>query len=192
MILLATKCPDAFEHYQCEDYIMPAPIYMKLEGETNGKMSDKGLSPDSVGTLSKSAFEDTIQVQAFSMPIDRPVHETSGQPTGSAIHRGVEVVKFIDAASPLIFDSIGRGEQLKTVEFEFYRTAPTGTEELYYTIKLEHATLVSVEPYIPNVLDDSNHKQAHMERIKINYKKCTVEHPKVSKSGSWDYDNPNM
>lgn len=168
---------------------MPVPAYMTIEGANQGDMSSGASSADSIGTMSKASQEDTIQVQEFELGISVPTDPQSGQPTGQRIHTGCRVVKVIDKASPLIMQAIATGEQLKTVKIVFYRTAPTGEQEKYYTIDLEEATLVAVKPYFPMCLRSENSSMGHMEELKMTYKKINVTHEVAGTSGSDSWDN---
>jgi type VI secretion system secreted protein Hcp len=54
---------------------------------------------------------------------------------------------------------------------KYYRINPDGTEEHYFTIKLEDAILVSIKPWIPNALDQAREKFTHMEDVSFTYTK---------------------
>lgn len=167
---------------------MPTPGYMTVTGSTQGDMTAGGMSADSVGTLSKSAQEDTAQILEFELGVQTPTDPASGQPTGNRIHTGMRVVKYIDKASPMLLQAIATGEQLSTVEVQLYRTASAGGQEHYYTVTLEEASLVKCRPYFPNALDEDSDAYAHMEELLFMYKKITVTHEKASSSSTdtWD------
>lgn len=168
---------------------MPTPAYMTIQGANQGDMSSGASSADSIGTLSKASQENTIQIQEFELGITVPTDPQSGQPTGQRIHNGCRVIKSIDKSSPLLLQAIATGEQLSSVKVEFYRTAPTGEQEMYYTLELEEATLVAMKPYFPMALLSENASLGHMEELKITYKKITVTHEIAGTSGSDSWDN---
>jgi len=168
---------------------MPTPAYMTIEGANQGDISSGAMSADSVGTLSVSSHEDTIQIQEFELGVAVPTDPQSGQPTGRRVHTGARVVKYMDKASPLILQAIATGEQLTKVKIEFYRTSTSGSQELYYTVEMEEATLVGLKPYFPNALDSDSANYAHMEELKMTYKKITVTHEVAGTSGGDSWDN---
>ncbi|MDF1791809.1 MAG: Hcp family type VI secretion system effector [Thalassobaculaceae bacterium] len=168
---------------------MPTPAYMTIEGANQGDMSSGAMSADSVGTLSVSSQENKMQIQEFELGISVPTDPQSGQPTGRRVHTGCRIVKYLDKASPLILQAIATGEQLTKVKVEFYRTASTGSQELYYTVELDEATLVSLQPYFPMALDGANSSYGHMEELKITYKKIAVTHEVAGTSGGDDWNN---
>lgn len=163
---------------------MPTPAYMTIIGATQGDITAGAMSADSVGTLSNSGQENSIQVQEFEMGIEIPTDPQSGQPTGRRVHKGARVVKYMDKSSPLLMQAIATGEQLTTVEISFYRTSSTGTQEHYYTITLGEASLVSFRPYVPNALDAASSAYSHMEELLFTYKSLDVSHVQGSTSGS--------
>src|SRR3546814_2147142 len=77
-------------------------------------------------------------------------------------------------SSPKIYQALCSGEQLKTVDLEFYRISPKGTEEKYYTIHLEKAVIVSTRLWVPNCLHPDNRQMGHMEDVgmKIGRASC--------------------
>lgn len=167
---------------------MPTPAYMTIEGANQGDLSSGAMSADSVGTLSNSGQEDTMQVQEFELGIEVPTDPQSGQPTGRRVHQGCRVVKYMDKASPLLLQAIATGEQLTKVVVQFFRTSTTGSQEHYYTIELEEATLVKLQPYFPMALDTANSNYAHMEELRMTYKKITVTHEVAGTSGGDDWN----
>jgi len=168
---------------------MPTPAYMTIEAANQGKISDGCMSADSVGTLSVSSQEDTIQVQEFELDIEVPTDPQSGQPTGRRVHKGCRVVKYIDKSSPLLMQAIATGETMTAVDIMFYRTSTTGEQEHYYTVKLEDAILSTVKPYFPMALDPNSSNYSHMEELMFKYKKITETHEVAGTSGSDSWDN---
>lgn len=168
---------------------MPTPAYMTIEGANQGDISSGAMSADSVGTLSVSSQENTIQVQEFELGVSVPTDPQSGQPTGRRVHTGCRVVKYLDKASPLLLQAIATGEQLSKVVITFYRTSTSGSQEKYYTVEMDEATMVSLKPYFPMALDSDNSNYGHMEELKITYKKITVTHEIAGTSGGDDWNN---
>ena len=69
-----------------------------------------------------------------------------GQPGRGRAHSLV-ITKEAGASSPQFFAALFTNEVLKTVTLEFYRASPTGTEEIYQTIKLTNATVSHMKQY---------------------------------------------
>ncbi|HRL22534.1 MAG TPA: type VI secretion system tube protein TssD, partial [Alcaligenes sp.] len=93
----------------------------------------------------------------------------------------------IDKSSPKIFQAQCSGEQLSKVELEFYRISPKGTEEKYYTIRLEKAVVTSSRTWVPNCLAPENRQFGHMEDIALTYEKIvwTWEPDGIEAEDSW-------
>ena len=89
------------------------------------------------------------------------------------MHGPTTLTKEIDKSSPKLFQALTSGEQMKTVVLEFYRISPKGTEEKYYTVKLENAILTSIRSWTPNCLDPDNKQMGHMEDVAFTYEKIT-------------------
>jgi type VI secretion system secreted protein Hcp len=81
------------------------------------------------------------------------------------------VTKEIDKSSPKLMQALCSGEQMKNVLLEFTRISPKGMEEVYYTIKLENAIIVSISDYSPIALLKENDPMRHMEKVSITYEK---------------------
>ena len=168
---------------------MPTPAHMTITGATQGDISAGAMSPDSVGTLSNKTQENSIQIQEFELGVEIPTDTQSGQPTGRRVHKGARVVKYIDKSSPLLMQAIANGEQLATVGIQFFRTAASGTQEHYYTITLNEASLVKCRPYFPNALDPDSTAYSHMGELHFQYKGIEVTHELGGTSGSDSWDN---
>ena len=141
---------------------MPMPCYLTVEGEKQSAIE---------GSVQVKGHEKTILVQAVDHTIDIPRSPQTGLPTGKRVHGAMTVTKEIDKSSPKLFQALTSGEQLKTVMLEFYRISKDGTEEKYYTVKLEKAILTSMKSWTPNCLDPDNRQMGHMEDISFTYEK---------------------
>jgi type VI secretion system secreted protein Hcp len=87
----------------------------------------------------------------------------------------VTITKVFDKASPKLYQALNNGERFKYVAFEFYRLNANGTEEHYFTIRLEDAVIVSMKPHVPTEADADVEVSAlgygHMEELTFTYKK---------------------
>ena len=101
-----------------------------------------------------------------------PRDPQSGLATGKRVHNPLTITKTFDKASPLLFQALCSGEHMKKVEIKFYRIDSTGVEEHYYTVTLEDAIIVSIQPHMPNCLDPASQPFSHMEDVSFTYRKA--------------------
>ncbi|WP_296223986.1 Hcp family type VI secretion system effector [Ralstonia sp. UBA689] len=157
---------------------MPMPCYLILEGETQKEIK---------GSSKAQGHEGKILVQAVDHTIEIPKSPQTGLPTGKRVHGPMTLTKEIDVASPKLFQALTSGEQMKHVTLEYYRISPKGTEEKYYTVKLENAILTSVRAWTPNCLSSANQQMGHMEDVSFTYEKIswTFEPEGIETQDSW-------
>ncbi len=169
---------------------MPTPAYMTIEGTTQGNITENAFTEDSVGNIWQEGHENEVLVQAFKHNVMIPRDPQSGQPSGQRTHRPVSVTKIFDKASPLLYNALCSGEVLTKVEIKWYRTAPSGTQEHYFTIKLEDAVIVDIQGYMPNCQDPANSSFTHLEDVSFSYRSITWNHEVAGTSGSDDWRAP--
>jgi type VI secretion system secreted protein Hcp len=80
------------------------------------------------------------------------------------------------------------GERMSEVVIKWYRIDPTGSEEHYFTTRLEDAIIVSMRPNMPNCLDPAKESFSHMEDVAFTYKKIiwTWEADGIEADDSWE------
>ena len=157
---------------------MPMPCHLELEGEKQGKIE---------GSCEMSGRTGTILVYELHHAIAMPTSPADGTPTHKRSHGAFTIIKMIDASSPKIFQAICTGERMKTVVLKYYRITKQGTEEHYYTTRLENATIVNYQPAMPNTLISSNNNLGHMEAVSFKYEKIRVtwEATGIEAEDSW-------
>jgi type VI secretion system secreted protein Hcp len=143
---------------------MPMPCYLILKGQKQG---------DIKGSTKVKGHEDTILIQAIEHTIEIPSSPQTGLPTGKRVHRPMTLTKEIDKSSPKLFQALTSGEYMTSVELQYYRISPKGTEEKYYTVKLANAILTSIRAWTPNCLVPGNQQMGHMEDLSFTYEKVT-------------------
>lgn len=143
---------------------MPSPAYMQIEGEKQGKIE---------GSCDIKGREGTILVQAVDSLVNIPKSPQTGLPTGKRVHNPYTVLAELDKSTPKLYQALCSGERLKSVQVDYYRINKTGTEEKYFTIKLEGAITVSGRHYVPNCLDQANGPIGHMVEYSFTYEKVT-------------------
>ncbi|MDR1686341.1 MAG: type VI secretion system tube protein Hcp [Desulfovibrio sp.] len=104
----------------------------------------------------------------------------TGLPTGRRIHHPFTITKHKDNASPKLFKAVSTGERL-TVTLDRYRIKSDGTEEKYFTIKLEEAVVVNIREYNPLTFLPENKPYSDPEEISLTCSKIT-----------WTYNDGNI
>jgi type VI secretion system secreted protein Hcp len=158
---------------------MPMPFHMTLTGNTQGAIAQ--------GCCTMQGREDTILCQALDHEVYIPRDTQTGLPTGKRVHNPLTLTKVFDKATPKLFQALTTGERMSDVTMKYYRINPSGSEEHYFTIKLEDAILVSIKPWVPNALDQAREKFTHMEDVSFTYTKIiwTWEIDGVEAQDSW-------
>ena len=169
---------------------MPTPAYLTIEGVTQGKITEGAFTEDSVGNVYQEGHENEILVEAFNHTVTVPTDVQSGQPTGQRVHKPLTITKIFDKSSPLLYTALSTGERLNVCEIKWYRTSVSGTQEHYFTIKLEDAIITNISSYMPNCQDPSQAHFTHLEDVSFSYRKITWTHEKASTSGGDDWRAP--
>jgi type VI secretion system secreted protein Hcp len=154
------------------------PCYLIVEGDNQGKIE---------GSCKVKGHEGKILIQAVDHVIEIPKNAQTGLPAGKRIHLPMNVTKEIDKSSPKLFQALTSGEHMKDVTLEYYRITPKGTEEKYYTVKLENAILTNMRAWTPNCLDAVQKGMGHMEDLAFTYEKVTwtFEPDGIEAEDSW-------
>ncbi|MBT8489523.1 MAG: Hcp family type VI secretion system effector [Deltaproteobacteria bacterium] len=157
---------------------MSMPSHLSLTGKNQGKIE---------GSCDIKGREGTILVYALDHTIEIPRDTHSGLPTGKRIHLPMTTTKEMDKSSPKLYQALTSGEQLSEVLLDFYRISPTGTEEKYFTTKLENAIIVSIEAFYPETFLPANEPYKHMEKVSFTYEKIiwTWQPDGIEAEDSW-------
>jgi len=135
-------------------------MFLTVTGNTQGAID---------GSCTIKGHENTMLIQALEHVIDIPKSPQTGLPTGKRVHGALILSKALDKASPKLFQALTSGEQLSEVKLAYYRIAPTGKEELYYTTVLKNAIITRIRTWVPNCLDPLQSAMGHMENIAFTY-----------------------
>ena len=171
---------------------MPTPAYMTIEGRTQGNITQGAFTEDSVGNIWQEGHEDEVLVQAFKHNVMIPLDPRNCQPTFTGVHHPMTVIMIYDKATPHIYTALCAGEVLPKVEIKWYRTAPTGVQEHYFTIKLADAIIVDIQSYMPNCQDPANEAFTHLEDVSFSYRKIDWTHEVASTTGTDDWRAPKV
>lgn len=141
---------------------MPVPINLTLTGAKQGKIEGSCQIKGRVGTILVEAVEHNIEI---------PRSPQTGLPTGKRVHGPLTVTKEIDKSSPKLFQALCTGEQMTSVEIDWYRISKEGVEEKYFTTKLQNAIIVDIRTWMPNALRPDDSQLGHMEDVSFTYEK---------------------
>ena len=89
---------------------------------------------------------------------------------GRRVHEPIEVVKRIDASSPLLAKALCKNEKVEGT-FKFYRPSPKGdgTTEQFFTIEIKEGRIDSIERHSPNAIDPAASKAPPLETVRFVY-----------------------
>jgi type VI secretion system secreted protein Hcp len=151
---------------------MALTAYAKITGKSQGEI--KGDCPQG------GDKKDSILVYDIDHSVEIPRDTHTGLPTGQRIHKPLTLTKHKDNASPLLFKACCTGEQCG-LTLDHYRIKPDGTEEKYFTLKLEEAIIVNMREYTPLTFVPDNKPYSDMEEVSFTYSKIT-----------WTYNDGNI
>ncbi len=157
---------------------MPMPLHLEVEGKNQGKIE---------GSCEMQGREGTILVQALTHSVHIPRSPQTGLPTGKRVHGPLTITKEVDKATPKLYQALCTGEQMSSVIIKWYRIDPSGTEEHYFTTKLEDAIITEIKAWMPNALDEQKASFKHMEDVSFTYKKIiwTWEPDGIESEDDW-------
>lgn len=122
------------------------------------------------GSSTRPGYENWHPVAAFGHSLSVPLDPNSGTPSGAKQHNPVKVVKPVDGGSPLIYQALGTGQSLESVQINFLRVDPaTGQDEHFFTILLQNVHVAGVAPS----LIPSNQGNQIMETVTFSYQIIT-------------------
>ncbi|MDR3153010.1 MAG: type VI secretion system tube protein Hcp, partial [Deltaproteobacteria bacterium] len=99
---------------------------------------------------------------------------------GQRIHKPLVITKHKDQASPKLFKACSTGENVEAA-LDFYRVKADGTEEKYFTVKLEEGIIVNLREFTPVTFLPENKPFHDMEEVSFTYSKIT-----------WTYNDGNI
>ena len=166
---------------------MANQVYMSIEGESQGLISQAAFTEMSVGNIFQEGHEDDIFIYSLSHNISLPVDIQSGQPTQQRIHSPISISKPIDKATPLLANALTSGERITRCEFKWFRTSSTGTQEHFFTTRLTDAIIVNIVTNLPNTQSEETSHIPPSETLSISYRKIEWEHVAAGTAGSDDW-----
>ena len=166
---------------------MNNPIFISIQGSTQGLITEGTFTPESVGNSYQKGHENEALIKGFSHNINIPRDPQSGQPSGQRVHQPLIVSKIFDKCSPLLYNALTKGETLTKVELKWYRTSYAGKPEHYFSVILEDAVIVDINAVMENEEDKAKTQVAPLEKVSFAYRKITWRHEAASTSGEDDW-----
>jgi type VI secretion system secreted protein Hcp len=99
------------------------------------------------GSANGMGKQNAIECIGFNYAVQSPVDQASGMPSGKRQHLPIVIVKHIDIASPLLFQSAFTNDLLKTVTIELVKRGLDGRIVIFETITLTNASVSKVSQY---------------------------------------------
>jgi len=133
--------------------------------------------------------EGKIECIGFDYSVVSPRDPASGLATGKRMHRPVEIVKFIDGATPQLLQALYSNESLKTVTIEFYKKSPNGQSVLYYRVRLTNATVSQISQAAGT--SSGSTKGTPAEHISLVFQKIEIDNLEAKTSAADDWEAVN-
>ncbi|CBL44792.1 Protein of unknown function (DUF796) [gamma proteobacterium HdN1] len=144
---------------------MECSAYLELTGSEQGTL---------LGDCQKRGRENLIELLEFQHCVEIILGSTGQHAgTGKATHRPIEFTKEIDRSTPKLYQALCQRERLDSAHFRWYRYTSQGAEDLYYSIRLENARILCIQPWTPNPLSPKDDHHRYMERIRLGYERIT-------------------
>ncbi len=144
--------------------------YMKFDG-VDGESKDE-------------MHRDWIDIESWSWGVSRNSDRASGLPTGKRQHRPLNFTKYVDKATPKLFEFCTEGNNAKEVTIELTRTDADGQQVTYLLIHLEN---VRVSSYNISGGSDDGGDIRPTESVTLNYERIRFTHIEsgVEHSDDW-------
>ncbi len=114
--------------------------------------------------------ESTIECLEFKDRVRTARELGSRAAVGRRVHEPLEILKRIDASSPLLAKALCRNEKIEG-SFRFYRPSPTGdgTTEQFFTIEITDGRIDSIERHSACAFDPASARTPPLETIRFVY-----------------------
>lgn len=119
----------------------PGMIHIAVTGQTQGAIA---------GSCTFKGRAGTSVVVSLSHEVLSPRDAASGLPTGKRQHKPLTITKYIDKATPLLYRALVNNENLTRVILTFYRPDRDGVPQIYYTVELRNASVVTISDRLLN------------------------------------------
>lgn len=116
-------------------------IHMAVTGHTQGAIRGSCTVKERLYT--------SVVVGLFHEVVS-PRDAASGLPTGKRQHKPLVVTKYLDKATPLLYQAMVNNENLTKVLLTYYRPDRDGVPQIYYTVELRNASIADIQSGFPN------------------------------------------
>ena len=123
---------------------MAFDAFLKIEGVPGESTDDK--HKDWIEVLSYN--------HAMSMPVSSTKSSAGGASSGRTQHGDFSITKYVDLASPKLYEAVSNGKHLGTVKFEMCRAG--GSQVPYMTITLGQVLVSSVQQNGPTNISNGD------------------------------------
>ena len=138
---------------------MAIPAYMKIEGlEGSVQVKDR---------------EGAIEVLQFDHKVYLPIDKDDGSITGTRKHGAITLHKAFDLSSAELYQKVCKGENIPSIQIDWFEITPQGEEEEYFQHILKNCKISSMRSYMHNVKDPSKETFVHQEELCIRYEEIT-------------------
>lgn len=141
---------------------MELSAYLEITGSQQGPIQ---------GSSVRRGREDYIEVFRFDHCVEIPMGADQGVGSGQALHRPISILKEVDRSTPKLYQALCQHEKLDEVRLYWYRYTAAGREELYYSIRLENARVLRIQPWTPDITDERQEQLRFMERVEFGYER---------------------
>jgi type VI secretion system secreted protein Hcp len=130
------------------------------------------------------------EVRGGSLTVEVPTDEKTGTPVSSRQYTPLEIIKFIDSASPIIFSGITKGTKFSEAVVTMYKyNTSKGEEEAYYEMVFENVTFTKQKEILSEGYENAGKETLPMEAVCLVAEKVTktfidghISHPDEYKS----------
>jgi type VI secretion system secreted protein Hcp len=140
---------------------MAYEFYISITGTKTGKFK---------GESTRTKYAEQMEGFYFESSIGSPRDPLTGQASGRRRHAPVLIRKRVGASTPLIAKALCTNEVLTSVEFSFVRTAPDGTEKIFFKVTLSDATVASAKLLVPDSSQEES-RQEFYEEVSFTFQK---------------------
>lgn len=165
---------------------MASHSYMSITGKRQGMISAGCSGQSSIGNKCQFGHQDEIMVLAYSH--DMVAGNDGSISGGRGKHMPIMITKAIDKSSPLLASALHEGEELDCI-INLYRTASTGGQERYYSIRLSGARIAHISQQVPHAIRMNDAEP--QELVSIRYRDIAWAHVPGATSAYSTWMNEN-
>lgn len=138
---------------------METAAYLQVTGSRQGEIRGGSIRRGREGLIDVIDFRHQIALPKVGGDIPR---------MPDVVHDAIELVKEVDCSTPKLYRALTGSEPLDSVGMEWFRYSSAGQEELYFSVQLGNARIVSIETFMPETRGYGEHIR-FVERIRLAY-----------------------